>query len=271
MQETKPADVAAFRKWSTTATCGDLGHTAEKWYGITQGNVVTQILDSPFFSALPTFLGEASKDYSSEQAGAALVSLGRELDPGKFWSRKSASSLFDKLFRLNIVENTGFPDAPPGGWVSLRDAFRFGAVDDMVRTTLVVAYADGPSFLARWLADKAREEGLTSVIKDHAKEKGYYAKHLYVGLSVDVQDPEGGFGKLTIPVEIQITTELQGVLKEITHLLYEQERVTGPLEADWKESFESGRFRAAYMAHSLRFIEAMIVELRNRVLGRDGK
>jgi ppGpp synthetase/RelA/SpoT-type nucleotidyltranferase len=132
---------------------------------------------------------------------------------------------------------------------------------------LTVGYADAAEFLALRLRQSAESCGLDCTIKDHAKEKGYYAHHFYARLPVPIASTSSAleYGQRAVPVEIQITTELQGALREVTHKLYERERLEGGLEAGWKQNFSSGRFRAAYMAHSLRFIEAMIVELRDQV------
>ncbi len=257
----RPATVEEFMAWSTAATCGEFGKHIQSWYEINQGNLWSTLLSSQFADGLPAALKAAGDEYRRLRR-ASLFSISHS--PEIRWDKKPYSSFVDKLFRLNCVENLHFPEPPEGGWIKLKDAFSL--VDDIVRTSIQVTYADGPSFLAQWVVDFAGGLGLESSVKSHAKEKGYYAHHAYVKLRQAVASPSESnqYPDARVPVELQITTELQGVLKETTHRLYEQERVEG-LPSDWKTQFRSGRFRAAYMAHTLRFVEAMIVELRDQV------
>ncbi|HTE41664.1 MAG TPA: hypothetical protein VK629_12585 [Steroidobacteraceae bacterium] len=264
---TKPNTAETFRAWSSTQTCGLLDANLERWYESTQNNLFTKVGDSPFLATLGTHLSQASAEYAARCSGANLFGPERDVGTTVRWYRKACASYVEKLFRLNIVENTRFPGPPETGWLTPVSSLAFGCADDVVRTTIVVAYADGPPFLANYLQAAAVAAGHQTKIKDHSKEKGYYAYHLYIDVAVHVANPNGTFEERKIPVEIQITTELQAALREITHHLYESERLQG-LHQGWKEDFESARFRAAYMAHSLRFIEAMIVDLRKTMLGR---
>jgi ppGpp synthetase/RelA/SpoT-type nucleotidyltranferase len=262
MPDERPQSPQAFTEWSTDATCGVFSKHTQPWYETTQNNLYAKLQEHAFFSGLPTSLQALAIKYSDEHK-ASLAALGRDLEPE--WKKKSYQSFLEKLYRLNCVENASFPGPPPGGWVSLDSSFE--RVDDIVRTTIVVAYADGPQFLGDSLSALAGQAGLECTTKDHAQEKGYYAYHLYPRVEVTVASTLGSteYFERKVPVEIQVTTELQGALREITHKLYERERLVGALAKNWKSDFGSGRFRAAYMAHSLRFIEAMIVDLRNNL------
>ncbi len=258
----KPEDPIEFAAWSTAATCGLFTSTTDTWFSTSQNNLLVTIQAAPFFASLSEHLRTIAEQYKAD-TGSALFALGRNLDVQ--WHKKSFDSFRNKLFRINCLENTAFPEAPEKGWTSLDQSFE--VIDDIIRTTVVVAYADGPEYLGKKLTDLAHAEGILCSHRDHAKEKGYYAFHLYPTISVPVAltSASASYKDRTVQIEIQITTELQGALREITHVLYEKERLEG-LEGDWKKQFGSGRFRAAYMAHSLRFIEAMIVELRNKSL-----
>lgn len=269
MTSVKPATAKEFREWSTADTCGVLDKNLEPWYQNTQNNLFTQVRDSEFLSSTRRLFDAAATQYAVALDGASLFGVERRVEADISWYRKGCDSFVEKLYRLNVVENDEFPAAPTDdGWITPTSALRFGAVDDVVRTTLVVAYADGPSFLSAHLKKAAETAGHACIVKDHSKEKGYYAHHVYIGVPVEVAELSSSeYRKIAVPVEIQITTELQAVLREVTHRLYESERLSGGLVDGWKEDFDSGRFRAAYMAHSLRFIEAMIVDLRRATLG----
>tara|TARA_R110002072_G_scaffold94742_2_gene209119 strand:- start:2398 stop:3201 length:804 start_codon:yes stop_codon:yes gene_type:complete len=256
----QPPTLEQFAQWSSEDTCGLLNEDAKRWYTINQNSLYVEASERSLFADFSEILEDVASRYRQEHK-AELFAFGRK--PKLFWHRKTYPSFLEKLFRLNQLENENFPEPPAGGWVGLHNCF--ATVDDLVRTTFVVAYADGPPFLIEHLRREAQSRGLSSRVRDHAKEKGYYANHLYIELPVSFAASVGGaITEQRAQVEIQVTTELQGALREITHKLYEKERVTG-LGADWKHDFESERFRAAYMSHSLRFIEAMIVDLRRRV------
>lgn len=263
---TPPKDKNKFSEWSSAETCGIFIPHIERWYSLNQRNVLGLLKDTDLFAELKTTIDDAAVEYF-EQKGVNLFANNRFPDIN--WDKKTYGSFLEKLYRINCTENPNFPESPETGWLSLDRSFE--QIDDIIRCTVVVAYADGPAFLANYIGEMAKQNGHTVTIKDHAKEKGYYAHHLYISLVTPISSTNapGDYPDKSVPIEIQITTELQGVLRELTHRLYEQERLSGGLDQDWKNQFESGRFRAAYMAHSLRFIEAMIVDLRNTVEDED--
>ena len=265
---TAPKDESEFASWSSEATCGVFGPQTRNWYTSNQNNAWSELLLTDFFAKLGQTIKTAALSYEHD-FNAKLFALDR-IPQAIEWHRKSYASFLNKLFRVNCVENRNFPNPPNEGWRTVQRSFE--EIDDIVRTTVVVAYADGPAHLAGAIAESAMAHGLKVKIKDHAQEKGYYAHHVYVYLPLEISSlvSLGEYPRIEMPVEIQITTELQGVLREITHRLYEGERNVGALAADWKNQFESGRFRAAYMAHSLRFIEAMIVDLRRTTQPKAG-
>jgi ppGpp synthetase/RelA/SpoT-type nucleotidyltranferase len=264
----RPENRTSFMTWSTQATCGVFAPHVANWYLTNQSNLYTTLQDSELQAQMPLLISTARDEYKTA-CGASLFAFSRT--PKLEWNRKSYDSFVDKLFRVNCLENPNFPEPPNGGWCALDTAFE--RIDDIVRTTIVTAYADGPSFLAGKLTAFANRLGLQARVKDHAQEKGYYAHHVYIRLPLAVSSPTVAthYPESFVWIEIQITTELQGVLREITHRLYERERLEGKLAEDWKAQFQSRRFRAAYMAHSLRFIEAMIIELRGTVHGTENR
>jgi len=251
-----------FVEWSTGDTCGEFNDHARAWFQANQSVLIDRVQLCDFVGSLPEALGDAAAQFHAAHQ-SLMFNFGRM--PKFLWNRKPYSSFVEKLFRMNCVDNKGFPAPPDGGWVALQDAF--GRMDDIVRTTFVVGYADAPDVLVGQLKLLANRLGVPSRVKDHTQEKGYYAHHVYFGVEMPVSAAIGSaaYTDTVVEVEIQVTTELQGALREITHRLYEQERLEGGLAIDWKSQFDSGRFRAAYMAHSLRFIEAMIVDLRASV------
>jgi hypothetical protein len=109
--------------------------------------------------------------------------------------------------------------------------------------------------------------GLTSRGYSQERDDGYYAFHSYVTFEAELFDAKWNSVPAGVEVEIQITTQLQEVLRNLTHPLYERRR----LQADdhsgkWKWEFDSNRFRLAYLSHALHLLESMILDSRKGVL-----
>ena len=70
---------------------------------------------------------------------------------------------------------------------------------------------------------------------------------------------------VVMPVEIQITTELQDNIRQLLHKYYETRRRQGPRNAtklQW--DYRSSEFSASYLGHILHYIEGMVVNLREK-------
>ena len=69
------------------------------------------------------------------------------------------------------------------------------------------------------------------------------------------------FGEAVL-LEIQITTEMQHMLYELTHRFYDRERNLSPKDPhSWKWDYRSARFSASYLSHTLHLLEGMILQL----------
>jgi ppGpp synthetase/RelA/SpoT-type nucleotidyltranferase len=100
------------------------------------------------------------------------------------------------------------------------------------------------------------------------RDDGYYAYHVYVSFPAKIFDVEWNKEDVQVEAEIQITTQLQEVLKDLTHKFYEKQRIS--LDKDtskWKWDFASSRFKVGYLSHTLHLLESIILESRERVLG----
>lgn len=191
---------------------------------------------------------------------------------------KSWDSVVDKLYRLNIEENTEFPAPPktlsiveraarahdPGNkdWIAPDHVASFA--DDLVRTKFVLPFADGVQQVSDRLVLLAKSEGLEYFRRYHAKDSGYHAHHFYVVMSVPTL--EGG--QTQVALEIKVLTKLQDTLGELTHALYALKR-TGKIKAEKKRKlawlFESPDFAASYLGHSTHYIESEIVRLKDKL------
>ena len=72
---------------------------------------------------------------------------------------------------------------------------------------------------------------------------------------------------LKIPVEIQVTTELQDAIRRMLHIYYEKRRTappTSPSEWQWDYSDE---FATNNLAHLIHYAEGLMVSLRDKHKG----
>jgi ppGpp synthetase/RelA/SpoT-type nucleotidyltranferase len=136
-------------------------------------------------------------------------------------SKKTFPSFSNKLFRVNCLWNKSWPKNPLGGWISYSNAF--GEVDDLIRTTLICRYLDGPERVSKEILAAARDAGLGGDASPRATETGYYAWHAYVKMPAQVII-EDKVTDVSLSIEFQTTTQLQAALRELTHKFYEKDR-----------------------------------------------
>jgi VCBS repeat-containing protein len=101
------------------------------------------------------------------------------------------------------------------------------------------------------------------------RDDGYYAYHLYVTFPVKVFDLSWNVVDVTSEVEIQATTQLQEVLRSLTHHFYAANRLQRDRSGKWKWEFGSTQFKVGYLSHTLHLLESVIVESRDRLLSED--
>lgn len=181
---------------------------------------------------------------------------------------KSYDSLFEKSYRKNVQDNESW-DQPPAktGWILPTDWL--SKINDVVRTLVVVKYLDGVIFLAEALTALAEAQGRQCHVDYEAREEGYYAAHVYPILAGQVPAETYGFETVQYQFEIQITTQLQDVIRPVTHPLYAKRRMK-LLEnrlGKWQWDYQADEFRANYLVHSLHHIDGLIVDVRRRLRG----
>ncbi len=176
---------------------------------------------------------------------------------------KSFPSFLLKTFRKNVLNNAKWPDTPEGGWF-LPDNW-IGRVNDIVRTYFTVKYLDGVTFFARALEDLANKHGLQHTMDFEAKEEGYYAVHFYVTFQAEIPTEGWDTRNVSVSIEIQITTQLQEVIRNLLHKYYEDRRKElSPLSTKWQWDYRAEEFSTNYLGHILHYIEGMIMEIRDK-------
>lgn len=177
---------------------------------------------------------------------------------------KPWSSFIEKTYRVNIKDNPHWPLEPDGGWLLPKDWY--SRVHDIVRTSIVVKYLDGVGHIAEYLRSLAG----TLAIPDfectfEARDTGYYAAHSRIGVDFNVLVENWTEVETHGQFEIQITTQLQEVIRRLTHTEYESRRMREAEPAvKWQWDYASEAFKPNYLGHMLHYLEGMIMEVRDR-------
>ena len=177
---------------------------------------------------------------------------------------KPFDSFIAKTFRQNILDNQQWPDKPTEtGWILPPNWF--GQINDIVRSQLVVKYLDGVTFAADQIYEIAKGLGTTCDIELKAREEGYYAAHLYLPVACEIPRENWDTEKVVITAELQITTQVQEVIRKLLHTYYEERRITVEQEkSTWQWNYKSPEFAANYLGHVLHYVEGMIMGIREK-------
>ncbi len=130
----------------------------------------------------------------------------------------------------------------------------------------MVKYLDGVSFFANALIEICKSLSLEYKIDCEAKEEGYYAAHFYTFIETEIPTKNWGTEVKKISFEIQITTQLQEVIKKMLHKYYKDNRKKkyDTKKTAWQWNYKSKEFSTNYLGHILHYIEGMIMEIRDK-------
>ena len=96
-----------------------------------------------------------------------------------------------------------------------------------------------------------------------AREEGYYAAHLYTKQECEIPRETWDTEIINVPLEIQVTTQLQEVIRILLHKYYRKRREkTDESHMKWQWDYTSDEFVANYLGHILHYVEGMIMEIR---------
>jgi len=218
-----------------------------------------QLENSSFWKLLCKNINEYNDEYFGEYATDLL----KERKAPTIY-RKSGLSFIDKVYRENIIDNENFPKEPPTGWVTPDNWF--SKIDDILRTTIVVRYLDGIEYIATRLEKSCSNQSrLRNECEYLAKIEGYYAAHLYFNMEFEIPGMKWDTQKVVSPVEIQITTQVKEVVKDLIHPYYEEQRIKRYSEKDvWQWRYDSPEFARNYLGHIIHYVEGVMVGIRRR-------
>ena len=186
---------------------------------------------------------------------------------GRYWNlelqTKTFESFLNKTYRSNIIYNENFPNAPVNGWILPNNWF--SRINDIVRTMYVVKYLDGVKTASEYIMRVFSGSGHECEVEYKANDDGYYAAHVYAAFDIEIPQLDFDTNLESITVEIQITTRIQEILKDLLHTYYRKSRLNPNSEGSshWKWEYNSAEFKTNYIGHVLHYIEGMIVDVRD--------
>lgn len=254
----RPKNISEYKNWIKATLETDFDdETSQNLFETNLNYAMNVVEEHSFFANLSQRLREWSKSYETNTGSNLLM---KEESLQLF--QKSYESAINKSYRVNILQNTSFPKKPEKGWVTHKNLFEY--FNDLIRGTIVCRFIDAPTFLTKELTKYAESLGLETKFYSQAKEEGYYAYHFYVFIPVKLLNEEFKKFDSKIEVEIQITTQLQDVLKSLTHIQYENDRLKSKkLDNKWKWEYKTNKFKVSYLSHTLHLLESVIVESRD--------
>ncbi|CAN5634380.1 hypothetical protein BH10ACT7_BH10ACT7_31800 [soil metagenome] len=217
---------------------------------------------SPLWLAYQRSKAELADRYLASTTYPLFVESGPEEVLRKPWS-----SFLHKTYRHNVSRNENWPNEPPEGWLAPNNWFQ--DVHDIARTTIVVKYLDGVATVTKAFDEMARQETMDDFrCEFEARETGYYAAHMRAGVDFPLLDTEWSESRVHGQFEVQVTTQLQEVIRRLTHREYENRRSRDQEpELKWQWDYGSDSFTPNYLGHILHYMEGMIMEVRERGKG----
>jgi hypothetical protein len=257
MSNQKPSR-GEYRRWLREKHGFDVSASEQGYYEDVVAKILARLQQSQFWRGLVDALREYDSQYQLATGYHLLIERSEpELKTKPF------DSFLDKTYRKNIQDNKNWPNPPQSGWILPADWF--SKINDILRTLFVVKYLDGVEFLAERISSCCMDCGLPCRAFYEAREDGYYAAHLYTEQEYEVPRRTWDTEAVTVSLEMQITTQLQEVIRAVLHGYYEPGRMTPKKAgASWQWGYRTQQFRANYLGHILHYLEGMIVEVREK-------
>jgi hypothetical protein len=252
-----PKSQADYKNWAKTQlNCDFELKDEETLYNLNVSSAVQAVQAHLFWKNLPGLLLNLADEYRSQHDADLFPG-----DPMPHLATKTYESVIDKTFRLNVLWNRNWPSPPRSGWVTSNSLYAL--VNDLIRSKIVCTFLDGPGRVAAALEAEARQLGLSPIIKRLSRDEGYYSHHFYAHFPISFATISG-VQQGTLAVELQITTQPQELLRQLTHVYYREQRIKPRDDRDeWQWNFRTNKFKARYISHALHLLEAMILDVRD--------
>jgi hypothetical protein len=155
----EPRNVDEYRLWARKKLDLDFADVRlARIYETNVSNVLTLVTQHPFFVGFSSEAAHWGEAYRRKtQADLFMVS------PEPNLVIKPFTSVMEKTYRINVLQNGNFPAAPPDGWVNQTNLY--SKINDLVRGTLVCRFGDGPAFVTTQISRRlqAIQDGPTRI------------------------------------------------------------------------------------------------------------
>lgn len=263
MGEERPTTLTEYVKWLKAKGIFNSARAQENHYKMAAEWARAAFIEAKLWTGLGELLNRANDSYQLKHSGYPLLHTHAPPEVRV----KPYQSAIEKTFRKNILQNMNFPQPPEDtGWV-LPTPVHFASLGDVVRAQFVVKYADGVEYLAAQLKTAAELAGFTYSMKFAARNEGYYAAHITLDKWMELPKFTWDTEDVRMVYELQITTQLQEVILQLTHHNYETRRIrdveTGTTRP-WEWDFGARDFSANYLGHILHYLEGVILDIRSK-------
>lgn len=257
----KPDSVDSFKEWIFKESGVEFGAKFVTNYETNIEGLQKGLEESPFWLNVSEEIPEINDRYRAKNHSLSLFSDTKIPDIFK----KGAKDVIEKAYRQNVLENDGWPKELSDGWILPTNTFT--KLDDTLRTEFIVRYLDGVDFLLESLTSIATKHNIRCDSEQHAKEEGYYAKHIYFTYDTTIVDLEWKAEAIEHTFEIQIRTQLQDTINKISHRFYEGKRIKRSVDQDlkaWRWEYRRPEFIANYLGHLLHLVDGLILRVKGK-------
>ncbi|MFC1924411.1 hypothetical protein ACFLXA_03490, partial [Chloroflexota bacterium] len=240
----KPSDIEQYKWWLKEHHQVEITDRLKNNYESATDKMKKQFQKSVFWKKLGRNLREYNDEYYLDKEYPLLQDS--RLLPEIL--TKPFNSLVEKTYRKNVVENDNFPKPPQNGWILPENWY--SNINDILRTEIVIKYLDGVEFLIEKIHSLCEEFGKDEDFECtyEAREVGYYAVHLYMREEFEIPRMDWDTIIVSSQIEIQLTTQLQEVIRKLLHKYYEERRVSPTLtEKKWQWNYRSDEFATNYL------------------------
>ena len=254
----KPETISDYRKWLKDNLSVEIRDQDRTRYDYVTSKVKQDFEKSEFWTRLTNNLAMYNQEYHVEKGyDLFLPPYESKLDI------KSYDSFLLKTYRKNVLENESWPKEPEGGWILPSNWF--SRINDIIRTLLIVKYFDGVDYIINKISSLCKEHNMEFQVFYEAREEGYYAAHSYTKKCFEIPAVTWDTEKIDVSIEIQVSTQLQEVIRNLLHKYYETKRkmVKKSIEK-WQWDYKCDEFCVNYLGHILHYVEGMIMEVRER-------
>jgi ppGpp synthetase/RelA/SpoT-type nucleotidyltranferase len=256
--EKKPQNIKEYINWIENKFNVKIAGQTKAHYNAAALKVKEEFVTSKLWNNIFNEFKNISEEYELSTHSSLLALPSEEIQ----FSIKEFDSFLLKTFRRNVLTNSLWPKEPKDGWITPDNWF--SNINDIVRTSIIVKYLDGVEFLLNNLFELANKEGAKTKKYYVGGVDGYYAAHIYVTIEYELPTMDFNTQNKLVSVEIQITTQIQEVIKNLLHKHFEIRRIKKPSKPEeWQWDYQCEEFATNYLGHMLHYIDGMIIGLKD--------